>query len=170
MSPIRPAECMRVACASCMDFRTSSPAFADGASIPARHTCDGEDISPRLTWSGTPLGARSLALVVDDPDAPRGTFTHWVVYDLPADLTELGEGATQGAQGRNSFGRRGYGGPCPPPGDQPHRYRFTLYALEVPSVALRSGTREELETKIETQVLGTTALVGRYQRQRVGTR
>ena len=164
------AGCMRIASNGGMDFTLSSPAFADGAGIPVRHTCDGQDLSPRLTWSGTPRGTRSLALVMDDPDAPRGTFTHWVVHDLPADLTELGEDATLGTQGRNSFGRRGYGGPCPPPGDEPHRYRFTLYALDVPTIALANGTREELEAKMDTHVLGTALLVGRYQRQRVGAR
>jgi Raf kinase inhibitor-like YbhB/YbcL family protein len=148
-----------------MDFTLSSPAFADGTAIPVRHTCDGDDVSPRLTWSGTPERTRSFALVLDDPDAPRGTFTHWVVYDLPADLTELGEGSTQGTQGRNSFGRTGYGGPCPPPGDQPHRYRFTLYALDVPTLAVANGTREELERKVDTHVLATARLIGRYQRQ-----
>ncbi|PYR90546.1 MAG: YbhB/YbcL family Raf kinase inhibitor-like protein [Acidobacteria bacterium] len=152
-----------------MEFKLSSAAFADGADIPARHTCDGEDLSPRLTWKGTPPGTRSLALVMDDPDAPRGTFTHWVVYDLPSDLTELGEGSTQGIQGRNSFGRSGYGGPCPPSGDRPHRYRFTLHALDVPTIALEHGTREQLEAKIDTHVLGTALLVGRYQRQPVRT-
>ena len=152
-----------------MDFKLSSPAFTDGADIPVRHTCDGEDISPRLTWIGTPKGTRSLALVVDDPDAPRGTFTHWVVYNLPPDLTELGEGTTPAAQGRNSFGRTGYGGPCPPPGG-PHRYRFTLYALDVPAINLKEGTREQLEQKTETHVLGKAQLVGRYQRQRVHAR
>jgi Raf kinase inhibitor-like YbhB/YbcL family protein len=152
-----------------MDFKLSSPAFADGTDIPVRYTCDGEDISPRLTWSGTPPGTRSLALVVDDPDAPRGTFTHWVVYDLTPDLTELGEGSTPGTQGRNGFGRTGYGGPCPPPGG-PHRYRFTLYALDVPAIPLKNATREELEAKIDTHVLGKAQLVGRYQRQRVTAR
>jgi Raf kinase inhibitor-like YbhB/YbcL family protein len=153
-----------------MDFTLSSPEFADGAVIPARHTCDGEDISPRLTWSGAPEGTRSLALVMDDPDAPRGSFTHWVVYDLPTDLKELGEGSTQGTRGRNSFGKTGYGGPCPPPGDAPHRYRFTLYALDVPTLALANGTREELDRKIDTHVLRTARLMARYQRQPVSTR
>lgn len=153
-----------------MEFRLTSQAFADGAEIPARHTCDGDDRSPRLTWSGAPSGTRSLALIMDDPDAPKGIFTHWVVYDLSADLTELGEGSTHGVQGRNSFGRSGYGGPCPPPGDQPHRYRFTLHALDIPSVALANATREQLEDKIDTHVLGTARLVGRYQRQPVRTR
>jgi Raf kinase inhibitor-like YbhB/YbcL family protein len=107
---------------------------------------------------------------MDDPDAPRGTFTHWVLYDIPTDVTELGEGSTRGSEGRNSFGRKGYGGPCPPPGDNPHRYRSTLYALDVPALALQKGTREELEQKTETHVLGTARLVGRYQRQKVGGR
>ena len=151
-----------------MAFTLRSTAFADGADIPARHTCDGDDLSPRLTWSGAPAGTRSLALVMDDPDAPRGTFTHWVVYDIASGVTELGEGSTVGTQGRNSFGRTGYGGPCPPRGDEPHRYRFTLYALDVPTIALENGTREELEEKIDTHVLGTDRLVGRYQRQAVG--
>lgn len=151
-----------------MDFKLTSPAFADGAAIPVRHTCDGSDLAPRLTWTGVPEGTRSFALVMDDPDAPRGTFTHWVVYDMPAELREIGEGAVLGTEGRNSFGRSGYGGPCPPPGDEPHRYRFTLYALDVPSLALETGTREELETSIDAHVLGSARLVGRYQRQRTG--
>lgn len=153
-----------------MAFQLSSPAFAEGAEIPARHTCDGDDISPHLTWSGVPAGTRSLALVVDDPDAPRGTFTHWVVYDLPSDLTALGEGSTQGRHGRNSFGRSGYGGPCPPPRDDAHRYRFTLYALDVPTLVLSEGTRDELERKIDTHVLGTAKVAGRYKRQPVQAR
>jgi len=153
-----------------MDFKLTSPDFADGADIPARHSCDGNDVAPRLTWTQVPDGTRSLALVMDDPDAPRGTFTHWVLYDIPPDVTELGEGSTRGSQGRNSFGRTGYGGPCPPPGDNPHRYRFTLYALDLPALALQNGTREELEQKIDAHVLGTAHLMGRYQRQKVGAR
>ncbi len=154
-----------VASAVRMNFTLTSPAFADGADIPVRHTCDGEGLSPRLTWTGTPGATRSLALIMDDPDAPGGTFTHWVVYDLPPDVTELGEGSTIAGQGRNSFGHRGYGGPCPPDGDPPHRYRFTLYALDVPSLALQNPIGEELTAAVETHVVGTARLVGRYQRQ-----
>lgn len=155
-----------------MAFRLSSPAFADGADVPVRYTCDGEDLSPRLTWSGAPDGTRSFVLIMDDPDAPRGTFTHWVVYDIPPDETELAENVpngTIGISGRNSFGRRGYGGPCPPPKDEPHRYRFTLHALDIPSLALSGNvTREDVDAKIDAHVLRSAQLVGRYQRQSVG--
>jgi len=149
-----------------MDFTLTSPAFADGADIPVRHTCDGEDRSPHLTWTGVPEGTRSLALIVDDPDAPRGTFTHWVLYDLPGELRELGEGASLGTSGRNSFGRTGYGGPCPPAGDNAHRYQFTLFALDIPSVAVEKATKEELEGRISAHVIATARLMGRYQRRR----
>lgn len=109
-----------------------SSAFSDGESIPSRHTCEGEDVSPGLSWSASTTSARSVALLVDDPDAPRGTFTHWIVFDMPPDTTGLTENATVGTAaivGRNSFGGRTYRGPCPPSGS-PHRYRFTLYYLD----------------------------------------
>jgi len=153
-----------------MAFTLTSTAFADDADIPIRYTCDGENRSPHLTWSGTPDGTRSLALIVDDPDAPSGTFTHWVLYDIPPDTRELNEnqaGATVGIHGRNSFGKVGYGGPCPPPGDPPHRYRFTLSALDVPSLGLSGAPpREDVEAAMETHIIGTARLTGRYQRQR----
>jgi Raf kinase inhibitor-like YbhB/YbcL family protein len=148
-----------------MAFKLSSPAFGDGADIPARHTCDGGDTSPRLTWSDVPDRTESLALIMDDPDAPRGVFTHWIVYNLAPAAGEIGEGATPKSQGRNSFGRTGYGGPCPPIPDPAHRYRFTLHALDVSAIALENGTREELLARIAGHVLGTTLLVGRYRRQ-----
>ena len=154
-----------------MAFRISSPAFADSADIPVRYTCDGDNMSPQLSWSDVPEGTRSLALIVDDPDAPGGTFTHWVLFDIPADGGGIGEKVgvgIGGIAGRNSFGRTGYGGPCPPPAHEAHRYRFTLYALDVPSLAVSANaTREEVERKIETHVLATARLVGRYKRQRV---
>jgi Raf kinase inhibitor-like YbhB/YbcL family protein len=157
-----------------MAFRITSPAFADGAVIPVRYTCDGEDRSPRLTWTGAPEGTRSFVLIMDDPDAPRGTFTHWVVYDIPPDTTELAENVPDGTIGistRNSFGRTGYGGPCPPPGDDAHRYRFTLHALDVPSLALTGkATREDVDAKMQAHVLTTAQIVGRYQRQPAGMR
>jgi Raf kinase inhibitor-like YbhB/YbcL family protein len=156
-----------------MAFKLTSPAFADGADIPVRHTCDGENRSPHLAWTDPPDGTRSLALVVDDPDAPSGTFTHWLLFDIPADTRELGEnvsgggsGVLGGVSGRNSFGNIGYGGPCPPPGDPPHRYRFTLYALDVPKLKV-SGTltAKELEAEISAHILDSARTVGRYQRQ-----
>ena len=148
-----------------MAFRLTSPAFADGADIPVRHTCDDSNISPALTWTGVPERTRSLALIMDDPDAPRGVFTHWIVYNVAPAAGQLGEGVTPASQGRNSFGRTGYGGPCPPAEDNAHRYRFTLYALDVGEIALTDGTREELEARVEGHVVGTAQLVGRYRRR-----
>jgi len=116
----------------------SSPAFSAGASVPARFTCDGEDVSPPLSFDGVPGDAAALALVVDDPDAPGGTFTHWLLWNLPPDVTEIPANvptdrtvaSLDGArQGMNDFGAVGYRGPCPPSGDDAHTYRFTLYAL-----------------------------------------
>ncbi|MGH9434001.1 MAG: YbhB/YbcL family Raf kinase inhibitor-like protein, partial [Terriglobia bacterium] len=110
-------------------------AFAPGGFIPARFTCKGDDVSPALAWSGSPANTRAFALIVEDPDAPAGTWTHWLVYDLPSSARALPEGVPKtgeisggGRQGTNDFGKIGYGGPCPPPG-KPHRYFFRLYAL-----------------------------------------
>jgi Raf kinase inhibitor-like YbhB/YbcL family protein len=152
-----------------MAFRITSPAFADGAAIPVHFTCEGEDRSPLLTWSDVPEGTRSFVLVMDDPDAPRGTFTHWVLYDIPGETRELGENVpegTVGLSGRNSFGRSGYGGPCPPPGDPPHRYRFTLHALDIVSLALPPNpSRQQVEAKMDAHVLRIAQLVGKYARR-----
>jgi Raf kinase inhibitor-like YbhB/YbcL family protein len=110
----------------------SSSAFLNGSSIPGRYTCDGEDVSPPLAWARVPVGARSLALLVEDRDAPGGAFVHWSVYDLPRGSSGLSTGRVPSgsAEGQNSFGRPGYGGPCPPKGDPAHRYDFSLYALD----------------------------------------
>src|SRR5262249_30100877 len=111
-----------------MALRIFSSAFAEGGSIPKLHTCSGADGSPPLEWSGAPEGTRSFALIVDDPDAPGGAWTHWLLYDIPAKLLTLAQGGRGvGLSGTNSFGKTGYGGPCPPPG-KPHRYYFKLYA------------------------------------------
>jgi len=153
-----------------MAFTLTSRAFAEGADIPIRYTCDGENRAPHLTWSGTPDGTRSLTLIVDDPDAPGGIFTHWVLYDIPPEIRELNEneaGATVGIHGRNSFGKAGFGGPCPPHGDPPHRYMFTLAAVDVPSLGLSGArSREDVDAAMETHVIGIARLTGRYQRQR----
>jgi len=116
----------------------TSPDVRHGEAVPISHTCDGEDLSPALAWTGVPVETRAFALVCDDPDAPRGTWVHWLLYNLPADAVELAAGVPpvpelpSGArQGLNDFGKVGYGGPCPPPG-KPHRYFFRLHALDTP--------------------------------------
>jgi Raf kinase inhibitor-like YbhB/YbcL family protein len=152
-----------------MPFTLTSPAFADGAEIPRRHTCDGDNRSPRLTWREPPTGTRSFALIVDDPDAPSGTFTHWILFDVPGGTTELPDAApagTVGRSGRNDFGKTGYGGPCPPKGHGPHRYFFKLSALDVEKLGQKDGAaRQAVETAMQGHVLATAQLVGRYERK-----
>jgi Raf kinase inhibitor-like YbhB/YbcL family protein len=149
-----------------MQIQLSSSAFSSGAAIPRKYTCDGGDVSPPLEWSGVPEGTRSLALIVDDPDAPRGTWSHWIVFNLAAATTSLPEGGPlpAGAQfGRNDFRKTAYGGPCPPPG-QSHRYFFRLYALDR-EVALEPGaTRQDLLDRIRDHVLAQGELMGTYAR------
>ncbi len=156
-----------------MDMKIESGAFAEGATIPAKFTCDGPDVSPALTWSGVPAGAKSVALICDDPDAPVGTWVHWVAYDLPPTTTTLPEGVPRakeiaggGRQGVNDFGdarKSGYGGPCPPPG-KPHRYYFKLYALDM-MLGLAPGARKaEVEKAMMGHILAEARLMGRYGR------
>lgn len=148
-----------------------SAAFNAGDMIDPHYTCDGEDVSPPLSWTGVPEGTKSLALICDDPDAPRGTWSHWVLYNIPPDKSELPEGVppegrlTWGAmQGRNDFGNLGYGGPCCPRGST-HRYFFHLYALDVALDDLRPGlTRQQLLDRIQGHILDQTQLMGRYSR------
>lgn len=147
-----------------MAFTVTSPAFADGTNVPKQYTCDGNDVPPPMTLSDPPTGTQSFAVIMDDPDAPSGTFTHWLAYDIPANNTELQ--ATAGKTLRNSFGRKGYGGPCPPPGHGPHRYYFTVYAVDVPSLALRGDSREDLEAALKAHTLAKAQLMGRYERAR----
>lgn len=144
----------------------SSPAFRAHGDIPARFTCEGQDVSPPLSFDVGDIGARSLALVVDDPDAPRGNFVHWVLYNIPASTMSIAEGAVpEGAlQGKNDFGRKGYGGPCPP-GGRKHRYVFTLYALDVELPDLRGPSRDELVAAMTGHILGQAQLVGTYAMQ-----
>jgi Raf kinase inhibitor-like YbhB/YbcL family protein len=151
-------------------FELQSDAFAADGDIPREHTCDGADRSPPLSWGEAPPGTQSLALIMHDPDAPRGDFTHWVLFDLPPDLRALdpsvpaaGELPTGARQGRNDFGRFGYGGPCPPPG-RAHRYVFALFALAAP-VGLRAGaTRADLEAAMRDHIVAQARLTGRYRR------
>lgn len=148
----------------------TSDAFQSGGPIPERFTCDGEDVSPPLAWSGVPQDTASFALIMDDPDAPGGTFTHWVIFNIPGGARTLPEGVPtadrldSGAlQGRNDFSRTGYGGPCPPSG-APHRYRFTLYALDT-TLALNPGaSKRQVQSAMQGHILGQVTLVGTYQR------
>ena len=156
-----------------MAFTLASAAFREGAAIPAKYTCDGVDVSPPLGWSGAPVGTRSFALIADDPDAPAGTWVHWVLYNLPADVSELPENIAKvesldlgGArQGRNDFRRPGYGGPCPPPGP-PHRYFFKLYALDAPLKLKAGAQKRDVEAAMEGHVLATAQLMGTYGRSK----
>ncbi len=150
-----------------MAFKLGSSAFTDGASVPARFTCDGENRSPHLDWAGAPAAAQSFVLIVDDPDAPVGTFTHWVLFDVPGDVHSLAEGQKGvGRGGRNDFSKMGYGGPCPPKGHGPHRYFFTLSALDVVSLGLAEGaSRQQVEAKMQGHVVGTAKLMGKYERK-----
>ncbi|MEF8788378.1 MAG: YbhB/YbcL family Raf kinase inhibitor-like protein, partial [Planctomycetota bacterium] len=136
-----------------------SPAFRDGAEIPTRYTCDGDDVSPPLEISGVPDEAASLALVVDDPDAPGRTFVHWVAWNIPPDTSELPEGKLPaGREGTNSFGETGYGGPCPPEGDGPHTYRFKLHALDA-KLDLEAGAgADALYDAMDGHILDRTVL------------
>ena len=152
-----------------MAFQITTTAFRDGSSIPKRFTCDGSDVSPALSWGNPPAGTISLAIIADDPDAPAGTWVHWVLYDLPADTRKLPEGVAKdrelpnGAlQGRNDFGKIGYNGPCPPRGSE-HRYFFKLYALDS-KTGLKAGvTKSELERAMKGHVLSQAQLVGKFQ-------
>ncbi len=151
-------------------MQLTSNAFSAGGEFPKRNTCDGEDRSPELSWSDVPQGTKSLALIVDDPDAPGGTFTHWIAWDIPASAKQLGEGqpkteslAGGGRQGRNDFGKTGYGGPCPPPG-KPHRYFFRLYALDGVLDLKAGARRSELERAMRGHVRAQGELMGRYGR------
>ena len=146
------------------EFALESSAFQNAQPIPSRHGCEGDDVSPQLHWTNIPDGTRSLALVVDDPDAPGGVFTHWVAWGLDPGAGALGEGEAAPREGRNDFGASGYRGPCPPPGHGRHRYVFRLYALDV-ELELGSGAaKAELEQAIEGHVLTTAELVGTYER------
>ncbi len=155
-----------------MALLLTSGAFQAGASIPSRFSCEGADVSPALAWSGTPSGTAAFALVVDDPDAPAGTWVHWVLFNLPGTLTSLPEGVEKtdapkglgGAlQGKNDFRRVGYGGPCPPPG-RAHRYFFRLYALDA-ALPLRAGAdRRSVDAAMRGHVLAETTLMGTYAR------
>ena len=155
-----------------MAFTLTSSAFQHQQPIPRDFTCDGAGQSPTLAWTGAPSGARGFALIMDDPDAPSGTFTHWVLYDIAADASKLPQGVRAGSeaeggahQGRNSFGNTGYGGPCPPPG-APHHYHFRLYALSKQLGLKPAADKDDLLAAMQGSILGTAELIGTYGRSR----
>jgi Raf kinase inhibitor-like YbhB/YbcL family protein len=157
-----------------MSITLKSDAFADGRAIPRRHTEDGEDRSPPLTWSGLPEGTKELALIVDDPDAPRTEpWVHWVLYNIPADIGTLTEGIPQAptldvppgaTQGQNSWGTDGYRGPAPPQGHGTHHYHFHLYALDAPLRAAQGLDKAGLQKTMQGHVLAEAELIGTYER------
>jgi Raf kinase inhibitor-like YbhB/YbcL family protein len=152
---------------SILNIDLTSPAFAGGETIPAEFTCDGDDISPELNWTDPPEGTQSFTLIMDDPDAPAGTWVHWVLYNLPSDARSLAHGYTPEAGaivGNSSWNRQEYGGPCPPPPTGQHRYFFKLYALDI---TLDTGTalnKSELLEQMEGHVLAQGELIGVYER------
>jgi Raf kinase inhibitor-like YbhB/YbcL family protein len=153
-----------------MQIRLSSTAFKDGETIPAIYTCDGKNVSPPLSWTEPPQGSKSLALIVDDPDAPAGTWVHWVVFNLPPSMNSLSEGASSsgnqepfGTAGMNSYQKSGYGGPCPPKG-KPHRYFFKLYSLDI-MLGLKTGaSKAAVEKAMQGHILAQGQLMGTYGR------
>jgi Raf kinase inhibitor-like YbhB/YbcL family protein len=154
-----------------MAFELTSSAFTSGGDIPVKHTCDGSNASPPLRWSDPPPNAKGFALIVDDPDAPVGTWVHWVLYRIPASVRELPVGIDPqdtapgtGTQGVNDFGKVGYGGPCPPRGPA-HRYFFKLYALDTELTLSARKTKADVLKAVEGHVLGQAELMGRYKRK-----
>ena len=152
-------------------LQIKSSAFEHNGMIPNKYTCDGQDVSPKLSWDGVPEGTKSFALINDDPDAPMGTWVHWVLYDLPSSVRELEENFPKdktlpnGAkQGMTDFKKIGYGGPCPPSGV--HRYFFKLYALDIKLNLEPGATKKQVEDAMKGHVLAQTELMGKYSRQR----
>ena len=152
-----------------VEIKLTSTAFKEGEAIPRQYTCDGVNISPPLEWSGVPKSAKAIAIIADDPDAPAGAWVHWVLYNLPAENIGLVENLPPtenlkagGFQGKNDFGKIGYGGPCPPSGT--HRYFFKIYALDS-ELPLKSGaTKAEVEKAMEGHILAQAQLMGTYSR------
>lgn len=154
-----------------MAFTLSSTSFQNGSEIPKKFTCEGADVSPELSWKDSPAGTRSFALIADDPDAPAGTWTHWLLYDLSAETHSLDENVAKvdelpngGRQGRNDFRKIGYGGPCPPPGKS-HRYFFRLYALDTKLNLSPGASKQEVEKLVQGHTLAKAELMGTYKRK-----
>ena len=152
-----------------MQIKVTSTAFEEGGMIPKQYTCDGTDVSPPLAWTSVPEGTKTIALICDDPDAPMGTWVHWVLFNLPADVKELPGSVplqkrleTGAIQGTNDFRKIGYGGPCPPGGT--HRYYFKLYAVDTELNLQAGATKRELLKAMEGHILGEGQLMGKYKR------
>lgn len=146
-------------------LKLSSPAFPDNGVIPSLYTCDGKDVNPTLTIEGVPPDAKSLALIVDDPDAPRGDWVHWTLWNIPPDTAEIKENSVpyDAVEGMTDFGRAGWGGPCPPSGV--HRYQFKLYALDARLNLATTSRKPDIERAMEGYILDQTILIGEYARQ-----
>lgn len=144
-------------------MQITSPAFQNSGKIPAKYTCDGGDISPPLAMSDIPIGAKSLVLIIDDPDSPTGTWDHWVAFNIPFATTEILEGGKiPGLSGKNTFGELGYGGPCPGSGE--HRYFFKAYALDTQLDLKEGASKQEVEQAMEGHIMDQAELMGRYSR------
>jgi Raf kinase inhibitor-like YbhB/YbcL family protein len=156
--------------AAMTEFKLSSPSFQNKQPIPAKHSCEGADTAPGLQWAGAPSGTKSFALICDDPDAPGGSWVHWVIYGISAGKAELPENVAKTdtvagmKQGMNDFGRVGYGGPCPPPG-KAHHYHFKLFALDTELNLAARVSRKQLEYAMRGHILGQVELVGSYRRE-----
>jgi Raf kinase inhibitor-like YbhB/YbcL family protein len=152
-----------------MAFQLTVEGFSNGGAIPRRYTCDGENLSPALRWEGAPGNTRSFALIVEDPDAPGGTWNHWLLWNIPGATTSIAEGywaGRLGTDGANDFRKHGYGGPCPPPGHGAHRYYFKLFALKGPALELPAGARrDQLNRALSGHVLAEAQYMGTYERE-----
>jgi Raf kinase inhibitor-like YbhB/YbcL family protein len=147
-------------------LQLTSDAFQNGRPIPTEYTCDGADRTPAIHWGEPPTGTKSFALVIDDPDAPSGTFRHWGVFDIPASARSIGGGQRIGTEVTNDFGKPGYGGPCPPKGHGPHHYHFKLFALDTDKLGLSSNAKvADVENAASRHALAEGELVGTYERK-----
>jgi Raf kinase inhibitor-like YbhB/YbcL family protein len=148
------------------EITLASTEFRDGAMIPKVYSCDGDDISPPLSWAGVPEGTRELALLMEDPDAPGGTFVHWVLFKIPVDQEELADAQRPlgGREAKNSRGEAGYAGPCPPEGDAPHHYEFIIYALSKPIDLPNGASGDDVRAAIDKDAIARGELVGRFGR------
>jgi Raf kinase inhibitor-like YbhB/YbcL family protein len=148
------------------ELSLTSEAFQNGQPIPTQYTCDGADQTPALHWSDPPAATKSFALVIDDPDAPSGTFRHWGVFDMPASARSIGGGQKAGTEVKNDFGKPGYGGPCPPKGHGPHHYHFKLFALNTDKLGLSSDAKfVDVENATKAHTIAEGELVGTYERK-----